>query len=528
MARNSAAAIAPAPLRIPSGRTPVSSTDETIAAGMDAAPERPRFAGSKAAAPKSVGEFTLVKSIGAGAMGEVYLAEHRTTGARAALKLITNSHAADEAFIQRFNREIAILSGLDHPNIGRAIAFGVEHGHPYLAMEFINGPNLGDVLNERGALFEADVLRLAIQIARGLAYAHTEAGLIHRDIKPANILIAQQAGGDRSASLLAEGDQVKIIDFGLAKSVDAEDQRLTLTGIVMGTPSYMSPEQIRSDPHLDYHTDVYALGATMFHLLTGRIPYPSAVPAMVMVGHLNSPIPDPGALVPSLGQLTRQLVMTAMAKSAKDRFVDYRGFILACEKALKALGQGPVGTMRLLRKPMVRSGNPATPPTGSDNPAHDSGDDFAPMGNDRETRSISKRTHKPPSSGAHALGAAPSSPSTKMYASVAMNAGADPLEARPGSSAGPGRPAISEPASRDIGSQALRKACTDKFEKVKTTRRINRLRAELAMVPVSALGGTTVAGELPLTSRLSALAPMLFIGALLVLMLTLWILQGSG
>jgi serine/threonine protein kinase len=500
----------------------LSSTEKTIAAGLDNAGERPRAAGSAVAAPKSVGEFTLLKSIGAGAMGEVYLAEHRTTGARAALKLITNSHAADEAFIQRFNREIAILSGLDHPNIGRAIAFGVDHGHPYLAMEYINGPNLGDVLNERGALFEVDVLRLAIQVARGLAYAHTEAGLIHRDIKPANILIAQVAGGDRSASLLAEGDQVKIIDFGLAKSVDAEDQRLTLTGIVMGTPSYMSPEQIRSDPHLDYHTDVYALGATMFHLLTGNIPYPSAVPAMVMVGHLNNPIPDPGTLVPSLSAPTRQLVMTAMAKLVKDRFVDYRGFINACEKALKVIGQKPVGTLRLLRKPMVRSGNPATPPTGSDNPAQDSGDDFAPMGNDRETRSISKRANKPPSTGSYVQGSSPASPSTRTFASAAVNAGADPLEARPGTSPATGRIAASEPAPRDIGSQALRKAYTEKFEKVKTTRRISRLRAEQEAGAASAANGALVASELPRTSRMSARSPLLLLAAAIIILFILW------
>jgi serine/threonine protein kinase len=331
---------------------------------------------------------------------------------------------------------------------------------------------------------------------------------------------------------MTDGDLVKIIDFGLAKSVDAEDQRLTLTGIVMGTPSYMSPEQIRSDPHLDYHTDVYALGATMFHMLTGRIPYPGAVPAMVMVGHLNEPVPDPGALVPSLSPLTRQLVMTAMAKSTKDRFVDYRGLIHACEKALKALGQGPVNTMRMLRKPMVRSGNPSTPPSGSARPEADSGDDFVPMESDRETRSITKRTHKPPSPGAHAVGAAPrvpSAPSTKMYASAAMQAGADPLEARQRSSpTGPGRPAPTAPAPREIGSEALRKAYTDKIEKVKTTRRINRLRAELEMASVPAPDGTVVAGELPLSSRLAALAPLLLLGATVVILLIVWIVQKLG
>jgi serine/threonine protein kinase len=505
----------------------MSSTDKTIAAPLNEAVSRTRLAPSPVAVPKTVGEFNLIKSIGAGAMGEVYLAEHRTTGERAALKLITNSHAADEAFIQRFKREIAILSGLDHPNIGHAIAFGVEQGHPYLAMEFINGPNLGDILNERGALFESDVLRIAIQVARGLAYAHTEAGLIHRDIKPANLLIALAGGGDRSSNLLAEGDQVKIIDFGLAKSVDAEDQRLTLTGIVMGTPSYMSPEQIRSDPNLDYHTDIYALGATMFHLLTGNIPYPSAVPAMVMVGHLNNPIPDPGVLVPSLSLLTRKLVMTALAKTVKERFVDYRGFILACEKALKGIGQGTAGTMRLLRKPMVRSGHPATPPTGSAQPGTDDGDDFVPMGEDRETRSITKRTHKPPSTGAYALGAAPASGSTRHYASAAMNGSSGPLEARPGSSpSASGRPAIAEAATRDIGSHALRKACTDKFEKVKTTRRINRLRAEMEVGTAAAVNGSLLAPVLTRSTRMLSKSPLLALGAIFILLLILWMILG--
>ena len=500
------------------------STDKTINASLNAAGAAPQPSTGPQAMPGTVGAFTLLKSIGAGAMGEVYLAQHGKTDERVALKLITNSHAADEAFVQRFNREIAILSRLDHPNIGRAIAFGVEKGQPYLAMEFINGPNLGDVLAERGALFEADALRIAIQVARGLAYAHTEAGLIHRDNKPANLLIAQDPAGDRSSRLLADGDVVKIIDFGLAKSVDTEDQRLTLTGIVMGTPSYMSPEQIRADPKLDYQTDAYALGATMFHLLTGRIPFPGAVPALVMVGHLTQPVPDPGILVPSLHPLTRQLVMTAMAKSAQDRFIDYRGFIHACEKALKAIGQAPERTMRMLRKPMVRGGSPGTPPSGSIPPVIDDSEDFVPMAIDRETRSITRRTSKPPSTGAHVLKAPPRSPSTKLFASVAMHAGTDPLEAR-SHVLGATRAATSAPAPHEIGSHALRKAYTEKIEKVKTTTRINRLRAELETIPASAIS-SVMAGELPLTSRLSTYAPLIALGAIVIILLVLWIIQG--
>ena len=477
-----------------------------------------------------VGDYQLLKKIGAGAMGEVHLARHGISGAQVALKLITNKHAADEAFIKRFQREAEILIRLDHPNIGRALGFGIDDGRPWLALEYIEGPNLGDVLHERGALFEADVLKLAIQIARGLAYAHTEAGLIHRDIKPANILVSQERRGDRAGQFMFDGDQAKLIDFGLAKSVDAEDQRLTLTGIVMGTPAYMSPEQIRCDPNLGYHTDLYAVGAAMFHMLTGRIPYPGTAPAIIMTGHLTQPVPDPGTLVPSLNQQTRALVMTAMAKAQRDRFTDYRGLISACEKALKALGPGD-NTMRMLRKPMVRGGTgPGTSPVDSTKqgttPVGEATMDFAAMPSDREVRQKHEpgtaRMVKRPLTDSQTKGTPASHSTSHVFRAPQILPGGAALESKK-----PAAPAAPIPAapSPTAGSDALRGIFTDKIEKAKTTARLRKNQIKMEALDLAIRQPNAGAAPLTLVDQLAGLLPALLIFGVLAALIIVYALQ---
>ncbi len=501
------------------------SHDETMIdgdSGEGQAGEQPQAAAS----PRSgfVGDYQLLKKIGAGAMGEVHLARNAVSGAQVALKLITNKHAADEAFIKRFQREAEILIRLNHPNIGRALGYGIDAGRPWLALEYIEGPNLADVLQERGALFEADVLKLAIQIARGLAYAHTEAGLIHRDIKPANILVSQDRRGDRSGQFMLEGDQAKIIDFGLAKSIDAEDQRLTLTGIVMGTPAYMSPEQIRCDPNLGYHTDLYAVGAAMFHMLTGRIPFPGAAPAIIMTGHLTQPVPDPGAVVPSLNQQTRTLVMTAMAKAQKDRFADYRGLINACEKALKALGTGD-NTIRLLRKPLVRGG---TGPSSSSadtaeqaaTPVSQATMDFPAMPSDREVRQKHEPgatgTTKQPVAASQRKGTPASSSTSHVFRAPQVMPGGYALESK-----NPGIPAPTPAApSPTAGSDALRGVFTDKIEKAKTTARLRKNRSQMEALDMAFTRPTAGVAQLTLADQIAGLLPAaLIFGALVALVI---------
>ena len=471
----------------------------------------------------TLGDFTLVKKIGAGAMGDVYLGKHGKTGEAVAIKLITDRHALDEAFIKRFKREIDVLLGLDHPNIARAVGYGVDQDRSFLALEYIEGANLSDVLQERGALFEQDVLTIAIHVARGLAHAYNEAGLVHRDIKPMNLLVKQQRRGKRTGLFMEEGDKVKIIDFGLAKPTDSDDQRLTMTGFVMGTPAYMSPEQIRCEASLDFHTDMYALGATMFHLLTGRIPYPGNAPAIIMTGHLTQAVPDPGELVPSLNPSTRKIVMTAMAKLARGRFSDFRAMISACEKALKELSSAP-GTARLLRKPMVRGGTAADPSKQSTPPQGEETMDFPVLPTDKGMGRGEKAHAVTP---AHAR--QPSVTTSQIFKASPNVGGGEALEAKnPQTARFAAKPL---PASPDVGSEALRRVLTDKIEKTRTTARIRKNELRMQALDLEVRRGTSPlagAAPIPLGSHLIALLPGLFLLMVLVVLLVWYVFQQAN
>ena len=316
-------------------------------------------------APQQIGEWLVQRRLGAGAMGEVFLAQRGPQ--RAALKLVAKRYAGDDSFTQRFQREIALLAKFDHPNVARALDGGEHDGRPWLAMEFVNGPDLEGLLKGHGAFLESDVLSLGAQMARGLEHIHQQAGLIHRDIKPGNVLVARAPGGDPNR-LLNPGDIAKLIDFGLAKPAEDEGDALTMTGMILGTPNYIAPEQVACERHLTLHVDMYALGATMFHLLTGQVPFPRGSAAAVMAAHLNDAVPDPGQLVPGLSQATRRLVMTALGKRASGRYADWKAFLVACEMALAALGTGATTSSRLFKNPLIRPQTSAfrkSPETGT-------------------------------------------------------------------------------------------------------------------------------------------------------------------
>lgn len=472
----------------------------------------------------ALGDFTLVKKIGAGAMGDVYLGKHGTTGEPVAIKLITDKHSLDEAFIKRFKREIDVLMGLNHPNIARAVGYGVDQDRTFLALEYIEGPNLSDVLHERGAMFEQDVLTIAIHVARGLASAYNEAGLVHRDIKPMNLLVKQQRQGPRSGLFMEDGDKVKIIDFGLAKPTDSDDQRLTLTGFVMGTPAYMSPEQIRCESTLDFHTDMYALGATMFHLLTGRIPYPGNAPAIIMTGHLTQPVPDPGELVPSISQNTRKIVTTAMAKVPRGRFADFRAMISACEKALKELSTNAPGTIRLLRKPMVRGGIQSDQSKQSTPPAGEETMDFPALPTDKE---VGRQQQKQDPGSKVTRRQPPSVTTSQMFKASPNIGGAEALEAKNPQT---GRLAKPIPASADVGSEALRRVLTDKIEKARTTARIRKNEKQMRALDLEARGSSRTAGaaEFPPGATMMALLPGFFLLLVLVILMVWFVFQQAG
>jgi eukaryotic-like serine/threonine-protein kinase len=272
--------------------------------------------------------YEITAKLGQGAMGSVYRARYTASGREVALKVLNSQVSDDPQLVERFEREIAALRKLKHPNIATALGYGAAEDCIFLALEFIDGPDLSTLLKEEGPMSEYDVARIVLQVARALQFAHTSAGLIHRDIKPSNLLLS----GDRIVD-----PQIKVIDFGLARSTRPTDDRLTLQGAVLGTPYYMSPEQINGSSETDIRTDIYGLGATAYHLLTGSHPFPGANPVEILTGHLTKPVPNPRELVPGASEDMSRMLMMAMQKDPAQRYLDYNGLIVACEKVLKKI-----------------------------------------------------------------------------------------------------------------------------------------------------------------------------------------------
>jgi eukaryotic-like serine/threonine-protein kinase len=218
--------------------------------------------------------YHILKKLGEGGMGTVYLAEHVKMGRKAALKVMNPGMNTDADAIARFNREAANASRLNHPNVCAIYDFGeTADGLIYLAMEFIEGESLTSLIEKNGSLAAPRAATIIHQAADALAVAH-DYGIVHRDLKPDNIMIAKDRDG---------ADVVKVVDFGIAKASSSDAQKVTKTGLVVGTPEYMSPEQLAGDK-LDGRSDIYSLGLVAFNCLTGLLPFPSetAQEAMIM------------------------------------------------------------------------------------------------------------------------------------------------------------------------------------------------------------------------------------------------------
>jgi len=209
--------------------------------------------------------YHVLRKLGEGGMGQVYLAEHVRMGRRSALKVMNPSMVKDADAISRFNREASNASRINHPHVADVYDFGeTPDGIIYLAMEFVDGPPLTKLLKEEGPLPPERVANIVRQAADALSAAH-DMGIVHRDLKPDNIMITRNRDGS---------DCVKIVDFGIAKAADNLAQKVTKTGLVIGTPEYMSPEQLAGDK-LDGRSDIYALALVAFNMLTGMLPFPA-------------------------------------------------------------------------------------------------------------------------------------------------------------------------------------------------------------------------------------------------------------
>jgi eukaryotic-like serine/threonine-protein kinase len=215
-------------------------------------------AASKVKRLDKLGDYKLIKKLGAGGMGEVYKGHQESLDREVAIKVLFKHLASNADFVQRFQREARIMAKLDHPNILRCWGAGEEGGFHYLAMEFIDGGSMQDVLDKRGKLSVGDALHVILACARALQHAH-ESNMIHRDIKPDNILLTRKG-------------IVKVADLGLAKA-HGENVNLTRTGTGAGTPIYMSPEQARDAKHVDHRSDIYSLGCMLYAFLAGKAPF---------------------------------------------------------------------------------------------------------------------------------------------------------------------------------------------------------------------------------------------------------------
>ena len=227
--------------------------------------------------------YHVLQKLGEGAMGQVYLAEHVKMGRKSALKVMHAGAHADADAISRFNREAANASRITHPNVAAVYDFGeMADGMLFLAMEFVEGESLTSLLEREGPLPPARAAELTRQVADGLAAAH-EMDIVHRDLKPDNIMITKSRSG---------AELVKVVDFGIAKAMGADDQQVTRTGLSVGTPEYMSPEQFAAD-RVEHTSDIYSLGLVAFGMLAGRLPFQGASVQETMILRLTE---DPATL----------------------------------------------------------------------------------------------------------------------------------------------------------------------------------------------------------------------------------------
>ena len=258
------------------------------------------------AAGVKLGTFRIVNHLGRGGMGDVYRAHDESLDRDVALKTVSPSLLADAEFVERFRAEAKSAARIQHPHVVQVFSAGEAEGVLFFAMELVEGRSLGDLLRAKGPFPWPEAARIGAQVARALESAHAH-GVIHRDVKPENILLAP----DGSA---------KVADFGLAKRVS--EAGLTASGVIVGTPRYMSPEQAQGEP-LDERSDMYSLGATLFHLLAGQPVFDGSSPMKVCLRHIQETPPDIGKVVPGLPVELSSCITRLLAKRREDRPASY-------------------------------------------------------------------------------------------------------------------------------------------------------------------------------------------------------------
>jgi serine/threonine protein kinase len=260
--------------------------------------------------------YQMIEKLGKGSMGVVFKAKQISVDRVVAIKILLDPLAQNKEFIKRFEREAMIAAKLSHNNVVNAIDAGQIDGHYFFVMEYVEGPTIKDYLDKNKTFDEKEALRITLAIAEALKHA-AQRGLIHRDIKPENVILTRQG-------------EVKLADLGLARLTDDEKWGLSEAGMAIGTPYYISPEQVRGQTNIDIRADIYSLGATLYHMVTGRVPYGGDTPNDVMRKHVdpNVALVPPDHLNSRLSGGLGMVVETMMAKNREHRFQSADDLIL--------------------------------------------------------------------------------------------------------------------------------------------------------------------------------------------------------
>jgi len=275
---------------------------------------------------QTIGSYRVMRELGEGGMGCVYLAEHALIGRKAAVKVLNPDIASDPEVVSRFFTEARAVNDIRHPNIVEVTDFGKFGAFYCIVMEYLEGETLAARLGRVRVFDEPGVVRVMKQCTSALGAAH-EQGLVHRDIKPENIFL--RAHPDYP-------DFVKLLDFGIAKLLTADEPvgHKTKTGSVLGTPSYMSPEQCLGEAALDIRSDVYSLGVVIYQMLTGQLPFTADTLGRLIVCHVNEPPVPPSVINPRVSRAMNDLVLRALAKRPRDRFQSARDMRDALERLI--------------------------------------------------------------------------------------------------------------------------------------------------------------------------------------------------
>jgi len=302
-----------------------------------------------------IGDYTVLKKLGEGGMGEVHLCVHATTGRQVVIKGLRAFHAGNQDLKSRFSREAEVMARLAHPNIVAIYNFLETPEAAFIVMEYVDGVSFDDVLLKRGTLPPADAVELMKPVLAAVQFAH-EQGVIHRDLKPSNFML----GFD---------DHVRVLDFGTAKLVDQPG--LTRAGTTLGTANYMSPEQLYGK-ELGAPADVYALGVCLYEMMTAHLPFESETTSQLMAAIvLQEPTP-PTKHTPTLPKAIEKVILTCLEKKAEARFASVKALEKALDDAIQASG--------LARKAPTKPAAPATPPAATPSQGAHTRARFDPVG----------------------------------------------------------------------------------------------------------------------------------------------------